>query len=601
MFILSIFSKLKSKFLARYQIEYDPFASVKLSQKYYMMALLLVPENGQPLNQMGTLFGSENYGVDAAYYYIYCLSCSIPFNGAKENLKLLFSKNRKRYEEIKSINYSDQKKQNHYQQKDIHAKAIKKFLVLFLYIVDQFSLTYLDNNPKATTSQNHLQELCQLCLQEFNSCMFYKSFETGNQASSSTKINKIKNKGSNINDKLAYLPNDLVFKLAIMILMTIERLKKAKFIKTNNNNKDTISTTLFTAIAFSFIFFSHIINHSILRFQEEVFNLKKLNNSNNEEAKDVDTATITNDEMRSSDDLNSDDTKRSSVHKQDSNENNSDISSIGSKKKKIHLIFGRRRRQRNSDSDTNSQDSDSENFGFMRQKKKNNSSGYVKHEYLSEDELNDLSTDGDDDEDDDGVRRDSKIERHTSSSSSSSLSPNVTRKVLKAEQSEKVVEINQEGDVKENEVLQSYISKIIPLMDANKSNISANFKDFSTQLFTNYSLFESKFENYSSAFTDTNELIDNEVYKNVLNGHKQVSVPPGFENNSKEVLEIEELGKKLASFEIETDTEMSMFNSDTNASNDSSVSSGEESENSILNAPTKKSDEQKGNLYVLNE
>ena len=129
-------------------------------------------------------------------------------------------------------------------------------------------------------------------------------------------------------------------------------------------------------------------------------------------------------------------------------------------------------------------------------------------------------------------------------------------------------------------------------MDANKSNISANFKDFSTQLFTNYSLFESKFDSFASAFNDTNELIDNEIYKGVLNGHKQVSVPPGFENNSKEVQEIEELGKKLATFQIETDTEMSVLNSDTNnnsSSDDLSLNSGggDESENSVVKAPKK--------------
>ena len=47
---------------------------------------------------------------------------------------------------------------------------------------------------------------------------------------------------------------------------------------------------------------------------------------------------------------------------------------------------------------------------------------------------------------------------------------------------------------------------------------------------------------------------DNHIYKFVLNGKKQVSIPPGFENNSKEAEEIEELGKKIATFQIETDT-----------------------------------------------
>ena len=62
--------------------------------------------------------------------------------------------------------------------------------------------------------------------------------------------------------------------------------------------------------------------------------------------------------------------------------------------------------------------------------------------------------------------------------------------------------------------------------------------------------------------TLTDDFIDNEVYKFVLNGRKQVEVPPGFEVNAKEVQEIEELGQKLATFQIETDTEMSLYNSE---------------------------------------
>jgi hypothetical protein len=56
-----------------------------------------MPSNGMPLNQLGTLYGSENYGCDAAYYYLYCLCCSDPFLSASENLRLLFAKNRKNF------------------------------------------------------------------------------------------------------------------------------------------------------------------------------------------------------------------------------------------------------------------------------------------------------------------------------------------------------------------------------------------------------------------------------------------------------------------------------------------------------------------------
>jgi protein SMG5 len=101
--------------LARYQIEYDPNGCTKLAYKYYQMSMILMPSNGMPLNQLGTLYGSENYGCDAAYYYLYCLCCSDPFLSASENLRLLFAKNRKllywnRYMDrfnIKSVQFSN--------------------------------------------------------------------------------------------------------------------------------------------------------------------------------------------------------------------------------------------------------------------------------------------------------------------------------------------------------------------------------------------------------------------------------------------------------------------------------------------------------------
>jgi hypothetical protein len=255
--------------LVRYQIEYDPSVNSKLlSQKYYFMAIQLMPENGMPLNQLGTLASSKYYGCDSAYYYIYCMSCVHAFQGAKENLKLLFVKNRKRYEEIKQLKYLDPSNINNYQLKELHAKEIKRFLVLFLHIIDSFLSSTLNtaeaNRATSQTNTNYVQELCQMCLQEFNACMFFKH-ENSRTARS--------------NEKLTYLPNDLVFKLTLIALMTIERMKKYKYSSRLSEYKSANikqeNTLLFTAIAFSFVFFSHVVNHTIIRFHNEIINLQK--------------------------------------------------------------------------------------------------------------------------------------------------------------------------------------------------------------------------------------------------------------------------------------------------------------------------------------
>lgn len=142
------------------------------------MSLLLLPSNGMPLNQLGTLYGSDNYGCDAAYYYLYSLSCTDPFVGARENLKLLFAKNRKRYDEIRAKSFLDKSKLSDYELDELRTKEIKKFLVLFLHVIDAIlsqTLIFSSTNSQPQQIDNQqLQELCQVCLQQFNSCMFYQ-------------------------------------------------------------------------------------------------------------------------------------------------------------------------------------------------------------------------------------------------------------------------------------------------------------------------------------------------------------------------------------------------------------------------------------------
>lgn len=116
----------------------------------------------------------------------------------------------------------------------------------------------------------------------------------------------------------------------------------------------------------------------------------------------------------------------------------------------------------------------------------------------------------------------------------------------------------------------------------NANNNLVNFKELSTQLLSNFSSLNQQtsstniiptgsLTSSSSAGTTvqstisaltTDEFIDNEIYKFVLNGRRETGIPPGFEMNSKEAFEIEELGKKIATFNIETDSELSSFNTD---------------------------------------
>ena len=156
-----------------------------------------------------------------------------------------------------------------------------------------------------------------------------------------------------------------------------------------------------------------------------------------------------------------------------------------------------------------------------------------------------------------------------------------------------------------NSVTSSAISSFDPLFYettefANlNQNAAINFQQFSTQLYSRYaSLLQDQqsfsankeannekdsvdlksssassstyeIQYFQSNKNNTEEFIDNKIYKFILNGKRGLDVPPRFEVDTKEALENEELAKKLATFQIETDTEMSIFNTDDNTSNSS--------------------------------
>ena len=52
------------------------------------------------MNQLGTLSGRANCSCDAAFFYLLCLSTTHPFDGAQENLQMLFKRNEKRLLEL---------------------------------------------------------------------------------------------------------------------------------------------------------------------------------------------------------------------------------------------------------------------------------------------------------------------------------------------------------------------------------------------------------------------------------------------------------------------------------------------------------------------
>lgn len=544
--------------LARYLIEYDPYACPKLAYKYYQMTLILLPSNGTPLNQLGTLFGGDNYGCDATYYYLYSLSCTDPFLSARENLKLLFLKNRKRFEETSSSKYLDRNKLSAYTLNELRTKEIKKFLVTFLHIndcmlantllgqsavpppsgkslTDSYSLVPIDNQQ--------LQELCQVCLQEFNSVMFYRKPEAATTtANELPSLERSSSTGScSSSSSLAYLSDELVFKLTVIILMTIEQLKTRRTFLNNtnaNSSKQTHHSRLFyTSVAFAHVFFSHIVNHTIIRLQEALLSMRTKNKSASSPLEDESTANVTKP------------TEEDESGKISSDDSNSDEDDDDPRKKKVKLLFGHRRRKHNSDSDTNESnddersaaydehgtDSDDNDDDKLRRRK--NENFCLERENLSETELNMLS---DEEEAVSPKKRDDSSNSSETGKFPAKLPPGPTE----------------------------YGGASAPIQNFASDSLfqtypaaSINFKEFSSQLFT--TLNSQFYPGISglpgvNSMPTTEEFIDDELYKFVLNGKNNPALNM-LGLNAKEVQEIEELGKKLETFEFDTDTDMSLF------------------------------------------
>lgn len=545
--------------LARYQIEYDPNGCTKLAYKYYQQSLILLHSNGMPLNQLGTLYCSENYGCDAAYYYLYCLSCTEPFMSARENLRLLFLKNRKRYDEIKSNKFIDKTRLADYDLNELRTREIKKFLVSFLRIIDIIlsSSSLFSSISNETVTNHQLQELCQLCLQDFNSCMFYLN--------------------SSHNEKLSYLSDELVFKLLMTIVMSLEQLKNKRFLLDGTQSSKAPTSFYFTTVAFALVFFSHIVNHTIIRLQESLLNLKQ------------NKSMLT---LKSEDDYQDDESTETTKHDDsDRQETMSRISKSSSSssrdkspktlnKKNVRLLYGYRRRKHNSDSDTNESTFEDEDIGEEKSIKQRNSklkinrkkniAKFLDRDNLSETELNDLSDDSA------AKTRRKKLHRNRSdpslssgSESDSSTSSNTTDSTPVKPKPKEQKPVEKSIQIEED----STIGAIKLDENESLSNQSISFKEFTTQLYSRLSLLQENVvpvtvQESPQVLNNQEEFIDNEIYKFVLNGKKQVSIPPGFENNSKEAEEIEELGKKIATFQIETDTEMSIFNSNSSSENE---------------------------------
>ncbi|KAL6032682.1 hypothetical protein STEG23_025046 [Scotinomys teguina] len=223
--------------LSRYQNELAGVDTELLAERFYYQALSVAPQIGMPFNQLGTLAGSKYYNVEAMYCYLRCIQSEVSFEGAYGNLKRLYDKATKMYHQLKK---SETRKLSPSKKR---CKDIKRLLVNFMYLQSLLQ-------PKSSSVDSELTSLCQSVLEDFNLCLFYLP--------SSPNLGLANEDEEECESGYAYLPDLLIFQMAIICLMGVHSLKRAG------------SKQYSAAIAFTLALFSHLINHVNIRLQAEL-------------------------------------------------------------------------------------------------------------------------------------------------------------------------------------------------------------------------------------------------------------------------------------------------------------------------------------------
>ncbi|KAG7283366.1 hypothetical protein CRUP_000892 [Coryphaenoides rupestris] len=248
--------------LVRYQNELAGVEAEQLAERFYHQALSVTPHVGMPFNQLGTLAGSKFYNVEATYYYLRCIQSETPFEGAYGNLKRLFDKASKMYQQVKK---QEMKKLSPSRQR---SRDIKRLLVSFMYLQSLLQ-------PKSSLMEAELTSLCQSVLEDFNLVLFY--LPPAPHAGAVPHLPSVEEEEEEPlppppppqqQQQLAHhaeptspsptMPDALVFKMVVTCLMVVHSLKRGG------------SKQYSASIAFTLALFSHLVNHVNIRLQAEL-------------------------------------------------------------------------------------------------------------------------------------------------------------------------------------------------------------------------------------------------------------------------------------------------------------------------------------------
>ncbi|KAJ2949463.1 hypothetical protein O0L34_g15380 [Tuta absoluta] len=188
--------------LSRYQAEIFHAFDPSIAARYYLQAAHIDMASGMPYNQLGNLYLDRNYNLDSVCYYIHCLSCASPFDGAMGNLNKIFEKS---IQYCEALNDADTLTQSEHLQ-----TAVANFLSLI-------EIWYLNKTDSS------IPQRCNVIAQEFKVAMDFtvnplpdvnKNYEEYNQALEEESINP------------SFLNGNLIHKIVQICLFTMAKMNE---------------------------------------------------------------------------------------------------------------------------------------------------------------------------------------------------------------------------------------------------------------------------------------------------------------------------------------------------------------------------------------
>lgn len=193
--------------LCRYQVEIFHDFDPSIAARYYLQAAHVDMALGMPYNQLGNLYLDKNYNLDSVCYYIQCLSCTTPFEGALGNLTKIFEKNGQCFDS------------NNHPETLSQAEHIQNTITDFLSLIE---IWYLGKND------TNIPQRCGTIAQELKVAMdFIKTPLPDIDKNYNEFTQALEEEDSNP----SYLNGNLVHKIVLICLFTLTKMTETDEVK----------------------------------------------------------------------------------------------------------------------------------------------------------------------------------------------------------------------------------------------------------------------------------------------------------------------------------------------------------------------------------